>query len=78
MSEDREDVDETTALLTVRRVATITGLATRTVWRYRDAGFLPPAVRIGSAVRWRRNDIEEWIKEGCPPVRHVGAKGGAR
>lgn len=63
-------------LLDVKLVSQITGFAPRTVWRYRDAGFLPAAVKIGSAVRWRRTDIETWIANSCRPVRHAASKRG--
>lgn len=68
------DADE---LIDVKRVSQLTSLATRTVWRYRDAGFIPPPVKVGAAVRWRARDIFRWIEEGCRPVRHV-SKGGAK
>ena len=31
------------------------------------AGKTPASIRIGSMVRWRRDEIEEWIAAGCPP-----------
>lgn len=71
-----ETTAELAELIGVRDVATITSLAPRTIWRYRDAGYLPPPIKIGTAVRWRRSDIEAWIADGCRPVRHVSRGGG--
>ncbi len=33
-------------------------------------GRIPAPVRLGRAVRWRRDELERWIAHGCPP-RHV-------
>lgn len=64
------------ALLDARAVANLLACAPRTVWRMRDAGKMPRPVRLGSLVRWRRDDIHAWIIAGCPACRSV--KGGAR
>lgn len=71
---DRAPVD--VALLDVRQVAEICGCAARTVYRLSDAGRMPQPVRIGSLVRWRRADLDDWLAAGCPAVRQ--AKGGRR
>lgn len=74
MSEDTNAVEKA-VLLDVKLVAQLTGLSVRTIWRFRDAGYLPPGLKIGpTAVRWRRTDIETWIANGCRPVRHVATK----
>lgn len=64
------------AMLDVRGVAAMLNCATRTVHRLRDSGKMPPPVRIGSLIRWRRSDLEVWIADGCPSYRT--AKGGRR
>lgn len=63
-------------LLDVRSVATLLNASPRHVYRLADSGRMPPPVRLGALVRWPRRDLERWIGEGCPAVRHV--KGGAR
>jgi len=55
-----------TLLLSVDQLARLLDVSVRTVWRLRDAGKLPPPLRIGGGVRWRRADIQNWIAEGCP------------
>lgn len=58
------------ALLDVRAVASLLGgCSVRHVRRLTDAGKLPQPVRLGSLVRWRRAELEEWISAGCLPVR---------
>ena len=34
--------------------------------RLRAAGKVPPAVKLGRAIRWRRSEIAEWVGAGCP------------
>jgi len=58
-------------LLDVAAAAAMLGISQRSVWRLRDSGKIPPAVRIGGCIRWRRHDIEAWIQAGCPDVRRT-------
>jgi predicted DNA-binding transcriptional regulator AlpA len=53
-------------LLTARWLATLTARSERSVWRDHVAGLLPRPVRLGRAVRWRRDEILAWIEAGCP------------
>lgn len=43
------------------------GVSRRAVIRWRDNGTLPPALKVGRLIRWRRSDIEKWIESGCVP-----------
>jgi len=57
-------------LLSVRDVAALLGgCSTRHLYRLVDAGRMPPPVKLGGLTRWRRAEILNWIKAGCPPVR---------
>lgn len=49
-------------LLTVMDLADYLGVPVATIyaWRYRGEG--PPGFRVGRHVRFRRRDVEEWIK----------------
>ena len=57
-------------LMTTREVSELTGIPPRTFARYVATGLAPKPVRIGHgpnpAVRFRRQDIEEWIEARCP------------
>lgn len=53
------------ALLSARQVAELLNISTRTLWRLKSAGRLPAAIRIGKSIRWRREDLNTWIEEGC-------------
>ena len=42
--------------------------STRHIDRQVDAGKMPKPLRIGHVLRWRREDIEQWLADGCPAV----------
>ena len=63
-------------LLDVEAVAKLLNCSKRHVYRLADAGRMPAPVRLGALVRWSRTAIDQWVSEGCPPIRH--ACGGAR
>lgn len=56
-------------LYTAEEVAELLRCSVRNVWRLRDVGDLPAAVRIGRLVRWPRKLIDSWIADGCPKRR---------
>jgi len=57
---------ETERLWTIKDVAQMLGVTTRTVGRYVIDGKIPKPLRIGGAIRWQQATIEQWIKKGCP------------
>jgi excisionase family DNA binding protein len=73
MSVSEESLRESVAaLLNVQGVAAMLNCSPRHVYRLSDAGRMPPPVRLGSLVRWKRADIEAWLAAGCKPVRTSG------
>jgi len=63
--------DPSNQMLSVRQVAALLQVSTRTVWRLLSAGTLPSPVRLGGCVRWRVDDIAGWIDAGCPRQRRT-------
>ena len=57
-------------LLTVNDVAAKINCSSRSVYRLADAGRMPRPVKLGGLVRWRRDEIDTWIADGCPGCRH--------
>jgi predicted DNA-binding transcriptional regulator AlpA len=57
-----------------REVGKRYGFSWRTVYRYADAGLIPWGTKVGSLRRWDAAEIDEHIRNGCPPVRKVGRK----
>lgn len=49
--------------------AALAGVSRAHWQRLRSAGKIPPSVRLGRKVLWRRLEIEEWIAAGCPDSR---------
>jgi excisionase family DNA binding protein len=63
------------AMVDIRGVAAeYLDCSTQHVRRLNDAGRMPKAIRVGSLLRWRRTDIENWIAAGCPNCRDRGAR----
>ena len=56
----------TATLLNVKEVSEMLGISERTIYRLADAGDMPQPVKLGAAVRWRRQELETWVDEGCP------------
>jgi excisionase family DNA binding protein len=53
-------------LITAAELARMLQVSTRTLWRLRSAGQLPQPVQFGGSVRWRLEEVQKWIAEGCP------------
>ena len=60
---------EPAVLLDVKATARLLGCSPRHVYRLSDSARMPPPVKIGALVRWRRADVEKWVAEGCPTCR---------
>lgn len=66
-------------MLSIDRVAELLDCSSRTVQRLSDSGRMPTPVKIGRLIRWRAEDIREWIESGCPrslPVKRKAKKTG--
>jgi len=55
-------------LVDVRCVAEMLGCSTAHVRRMVKSGQMPRPVKLGSLVRWRREELDAWIENGCPDV----------
>lgn len=58
--------DNSPLLIPASEVARLLGISKRTLWRLLSAGKLPAPVRLGNNVRWRLDEVEHWISQGCP------------
>jgi len=59
-------------LFDVKALASSLDCSVRTAWRLRDSGRLPAPAKVGRLVRWRAEDIDQWVRAGCPDVRKSG------
>ena len=55
----------TPAMITAVDFATMLKVSVRTLWRLRSAGQVPEPVRLGGVVRWRLDEVKNWIAGGC-------------
>ena len=60
----------------VNAIADLLGCSTRHVRRLADSGGMMRPIHIGRLVRWRKDDVDDWLAAGCPSCRN--GKGGAR
>ena len=59
-------------LLNAIEVADLCGLSPKSIRRLARSGVLPQGLRIGRSVRWRREEIENWVSGGCPSAESQG------
>ncbi len=62
----------TAALLDVRAVAALLDCSARHVYRLADAGRMPAPLKLGALIRWRADEIRDWIENGCKALRQSG------
>ena len=53
-------------LLTDHDVAQQLGVSRSFVHKLRSQGKLPDAIRLGRCLRWRSDEIADWVAAGCP------------
>lgn len=55
-------------LITAGELVRLLHVSVRSLWRLRSARLIPEPVRLGGAtVRWRYDEVRDWIVAGCPP-----------
>lgn len=55
-------------LITAARLAEMLSISKRSLQRLQSRGAIPAPLRVGGAVRWRLDAVEEWIEAGCDPL----------
>jgi excisionase family DNA binding protein len=55
-------------LLSIKRVAKLLSLSERTVYRLESEGGMPKAKRLGVNVRWSCEELQAWVRAGCPSI----------
>ena len=63
---------ENKILWTRNEVAAALGVSSDTVSRWTKAGRMPSPFRVKSVIRYHRETIEAWAREGCPFVDRHG------
>jgi excisionase family DNA binding protein len=65
-SDETDRICNPPLLMTVGEVASETRLGTRTVWRLVSKGAFPAPIALGGATRWRRQEIEDFLRSKSP------------
>jgi excisionase family DNA binding protein len=55
--------------ISARELAGLLNVSLRQIWRLSSAGKLPRPLKIGGSVRWDRDEVLRWFREGCPDRR---------
>jgi excisionase family DNA binding protein len=66
MSNPGKETRAEAILLTAKQVAEALQVSTRTLWRMLATGQLIEPLKIGRSVRWRKQELLDWIAKGCP------------
>jgi excisionase family DNA binding protein len=64
---DTSSRNRAATLITAAELARLMQISQRTVWRLVSADRIIPPIRIGGNTRWRLDEVERWIVDGCPP-----------
>ncbi len=72
-NEPQNDGSKEPRLLNVRSLARCLAVSVRSAHRMNREGLIPAPLRIGCTVRWREDEINQWMKAGAP-VRDVWEK----
>ena len=52
-------------LISAEHLAGMLQISERTLWRWLSARRVPAPLRVSGTVRWRLQEIKEWIEGGC-------------
>jgi len=58
------------AVYTVKDLGVLLRLSTRSIFRMRADKKMPPSIKIGGAIRWRKDVIDKWLADGTPPIKN--------
>src|SRR5262249_46051056 len=64
-------------LLGAAQAAALCGVSRPSWWRLHAAHKIPAPVRVGHRTLWRRSDLVEWIRLGCPDRAEFQARAAA-
>lgn len=69
-------IDEMDRLLKIGEVKEIVGMGASTIYRKVSDGEFPPPVRLSSGMsRWKRSDLDQWMRGLTPEKEAARASG---
>ena len=63
---NKKDGLEESFLLTAAQAWKMCNLSKSAWYKARASNRIPAPVKIGGALRWRRDELKRWIAAGCP------------
>jgi excisionase family DNA binding protein len=69
MTRPQTAATDTARYMTAKQVGKRFACSERTIYRWADTGKMPPPVKIGGAVRFKIEAIDEWESDGFPNCR---------
>ena len=63
-------------LIDVAEVARLLTCSQPHVRHMADSGRMPRPVKLGTLVRWKRAEIDQWLADGCPDRRRSVLRSG--
>ena len=61
-----ETSGEESALVDVKEAARMCSISASMLYKLNVAGQMPAPIKLGTLLRWKRQDILGWIDKGCP------------
>ena len=56
----------TPLLVSAKQVAGLLGVSLSSLWAYHASGRVPMPVKVCGRTMWVREEIESWVRGGCP------------
>ena len=66
MSDKTKYHEQERMALSAAEVAEQLGVSVRHVQALHASGRLPMPIRLGRSVRWRQQELRDWLEAGCP------------
>ena len=64
--ESPENREGESAMVDVKEAARLCCFSESMIYKLKRAGKMPPPIKIGALMRWKRRELLEWIEAGCP------------
>ncbi len=49
------------SLLTFYELSKVVKVSVRTLYRWIDSEIIPPPIKLGGSLRWKREEIQNWL-----------------
>lgn len=67
-AETKSKLDTAVLLIDAAEVGRRLSISKSTLHKLVAVGATPKPVRLGSRALWRVEELQEWVRDGCPPI----------